>query len=70
MSDKEKIEIGDKCFFKLLDGKDVFGEVTYIPNGSGDCWHVNGYYGGKPDGVYYIQNFAFIHLREKAKDQS
>ena len=66
MTDKDKIQEGDLVDFYFADGEN--GNMTnclvlYVPQATGDCWHVR-HEGGS---LHYIQHFEQIILKSKGE---
>lgn len=68
MSNPNQIEIGDTVRVFMGFGADknpppnFFGVVLYLPQATGDCWHIRDMNGG----LRYVQIFTEMQLELKA----
>jgi hypothetical protein len=59
----KKAKIGNKAMFIFASGKQIFGEINYIPVATGDSWIITEIEHGKTLSTVYIQQFDMMFLR-------
>ena len=59
---KTRIILHDKVGVYWENQPPVFGEVLYIPQDTGDCWHIRDNVNGA---IHYVQTFARMTVKLK-----